>query len=900
MAEVVQTRQRKSTHAGAPRNEVSPKELRNLGQELPSTPERKGVGPVQAGQTSYCFGDFKLDLAKGGLYRSDNEIKLRPKVFEVLTYLAANSGRLVGKDELAKAIWPDSFVTDDSLVQCVVEIRRALADAEQLLLKTIPRRGYIFAATVTQPTQTEAPLASVYDPELPRDGTWATERLSSRRFDIPKPRTSLVGRDQEIAHAAKLLLDPNVRLLSFIGPGGSGKSRLALAVAQATTEAFNGGVQFIGLSAITNPELVGDAIVKALNLLNIANRSIPQLISDQLQEGGPFLLVLDNFEQVLAAAQTVSEILTQCPFIKAVVTTRVSLKIYGEQEFPVSPLMTGAAMQLFEQRSMAVRPSFVITAENRGAIEAICQRLDGLPLAIELAAARTKALSPAAILDRLQSRLDLLIGGASDLPERQKTLRRTIDWSYDLLGEEEQKLFWRFAAFVGGATIEAAEAVCDIRLDLGMNILDGLISLLDKNLIQRVEQNQSQARFTMLETIREYALERLTLSGEESLTRRSHAAYCMVLAEEGNPELDSIARTEWLARCDAEIDNFRAALAWLLENDELEWAIRLSMALFRFWDMREHLTEGRAHLEKLLQHIKSGHIKERGRIFTFLGVLATSQGDYESADASIKRSIALFSELDDQWGIAASWNALAVTARDRGHFDEAESYFETSLKYWRKLPDPISTARCLHNLANAAKMRSAFSRARAALAEATAIFRELGDNTGAAWSMNQSGDLELEQDRIESASNLYREALEIFRETDDRWGCARSLADLGYIHCIQGEFAAAREAYREATELFVQLGHRRGIARAFEGQACVAAANGNAVRAVMLEAAADHLRHQIGATLHGADRARLSQRLCSARDILQSPEGRLAWQRGLEMPLESAILFALNEPDSTS
>ncbi len=605
--------------------------------------------------------------------------------------------------------------------------------------------------------------------------------------------------------------------------------------------------------------------------------------------------MLDNFEQVLAAAQTVSEILAQCPFVKAVVTTRASLKIYGEQEFPVSPLMTSAAMQLFEQRSMAVRPDFAITPENRVAIEAICHRLDGLPLAIELAAARTKVLSPSAILDRLQCRLELLTGGASDLPERQKTLRKTIDWSYDLLSEGEQRLFWRFSAFVGGATIEAAEAVCDTRLDLGMNIFDGLTSLLDKNLIQRVDQNESEPRFTMLETIREYALERLALSREGPSTRRSHAAYCMVLAEEGNPELDPTARTAWLARCDAEADNFRTALDWLLENRELEWAIRLSMALFRFWDMREHFIEGRTYLENLLQLIKSGYVKERGRICTFLGALA--HGDHESADAFLKQSLALYGELDDQWGIAAAWNALAVAARDRGNFEEAESYFEMSLGYWRKLSDPVSTARCLHNLANAAKMRGDFPRATKALAEATSIFRERGDISGAAWSINQSGDLELEQDRIESAHSLYLEALDVFRKTDDRWGCARSLADLGYIHCIRGEFTAAREAYREATELFVELGHQRGVARTLEGLACVAAANGNAIRALILEAAADRLRNQIGAPLPRADRARLTQRLCSAWEILQSAEGKLAWQRGSEMPIESAIQFALGEPD---
>jgi predicted ATPase/DNA-binding winged helix-turn-helix (wHTH) protein len=865
------------------------------------------------------FADCELNAKALELRRGRRTIKLERIPMRVLLMLIQEHGKVVTREAIADRIWGKGvFVdVDNGINTAIRKIRRVLNDDSQSprFVETIAGIGYRFIAT-QEPTegpilaaelahqelaspdhvdQSEAARVALCDPELPHDSRWATERLSTRRFDIPNPRTSLVGREQEVMQASKLLSDPHVRLLSFIGAGGSGKSRMAIAVAHRSSEAFEGGVQFIGLSAITNPELVGDAIAKALNLLNVANRSLQQLICEQLQPGGPLLLVLDNFEQVLPAAQIVSEILAQCPFVKAVVTTRAPLKVYGEQEFPVSPLVTSAAVQLFEQRSMAVRPNFAITAENGTAIEAICRRLDGLPLAIELAAARTKALSPGAILDRLQRRLELLTGGASDLPERQKTLRRTIDWSYDLLSEAEQRLFWRFSVFVGGATIEAAEAVCDTRLDLGMNIFDGLTSLLDKNLIQRVDQNESEPRFTMLETIREYALERLTLSGEVLSMRRNHAAYCIVLAEEGNPDLDPIGRTEWLAGCDIEIDNFRAALDWLFENHELDWAIRLSMALFRFWDMREHLIEGRARLENLLQLVESGYVKERGRICTFLGALATSQGDYESADAFIKRSIALYSELDDQWGIAAAWNALAVATRDRGNFEEAESYFEISLKYWRKLPDPISTARCLHNLANAAKMRGDFPRARTALAEAISIFRELGDIGGAAWSINQSGDLELEQGHIESAQNLYHEALNSFRRSDDRWGRARSLADLGYVHCIQGEFAAACEAYREATELFVELGHRRGIARAFEGQASVAAANGNAIRALILEAAADRLRNQIGAPLTKADRSRLTERLCSARKVLDTGEGRVARQKGSEMSLESAILFALED-----
>jgi predicted ATPase/DNA-binding winged helix-turn-helix (wHTH) protein len=858
------------------------------------------------------FGDCELNAPSFELRRGRRIVKLERIPLQVLLMLIEEHGKVVTREAIADRIWGKAvFVdVDNGINTAIRKIRQVLNDDPQSprFVETIAGIGYRFIAAleptdgpvlVAEPTHHEvAPPVDVDQVEASRVGSRAADLLHSRRFAVPIPRTSLVGREREIAHAAKLLLDPQVRLLSFTGPGGSGKSRMAIAVAQETAEAFKGGVQFVGLGAITNPELVGDAIVKALNLLSVSNRSIPQLICDQLEAGGSLLVVLDNFEQVLEAAQIVSEILAQCSFVKAVVTSRASLKIYGEQEFPVTPLMTSAAVQLFAQRSTAVRPDFAITPENRPAIEAICQRLDGLPLAIELAAARTKVLSPAAILDRLQSRLELLTTGASDLPDRQKTLRRTIDWSYDLLSKEEQKLFWRFAAFVGGATLEAVEAVCDTRLDLGVNIFDGLTSLLDKNLIQRVDQNESEPRFTMLETIREYALERLTLSGEAPSTRQSHAAYCMVLAEEGNPELDPIARTEWVARCDAEIDNFRAALDWLFEQRELDWALRLSMALFRFWDMREHFIEGRARLENLLRLLGSGYLRERGRICTFLGALSTPQGDHESADAFLKQSLAHYRELDDQWGIAASWNALAVATRDRGNFEEAEGYFETSLAYWRMLPDPISTARCLHNLANAAKMRGDFPRATKALAEAISIFREHGDTSGAAWSINQSGDLELEQGRIESAQNLYREALDVFRETDDRWGCARSLADLGSIYCIRGEFAAAREAYREATELFVELGHRRGIARALEGQACVAAANGNAIRALILEAAADRLRDQIGAPLPSADRARLTERLCSARKVLDCTEGRVARLRGSEMSLENAILFALEEPDA--
>lgn len=855
---------------------------------------------METAHTAYRFAEFTLDLARGALFRSGEEVKLRPKVFEVLKYLVENSGRLIGKEEIAKTIWPESFVTDDSLVQCTVELRRALGDPDQRMIKTIPRRGYLFDVAVQASNRSAALPHGVHELSTVQEGMVEIEKLSSRRFDVPVPRTSLVGRGKDVTEAVRLLLDTDTKLLSVTGTGGAGKTRLALAIAKHVAEHFSGGVQFVALASILNPDLVGAAIVKALNLQPVANRTIPQVICDQMEAGGGFLLILDNFEQVLPAAQLVSEILAHCPFIKAMVTTRESLQIYGEQEFPVAPLIGNAAMQLFQQRATAVRPNFAISSENETAIQAICERLDGLPLAIELAAARTKILSPRTILERLQSRLDLLTKGASDLPERQRTLRRTIDWSYDLLNVAEQRLFWRFSAFVGGATLEAAEAVCDTRQDLGIGIFEGLGSLLDKNLVQRVDSPDAEPRFSMLETIREYALERLASSGEEGETRRSHAAYCLVIAEEGNPELDSKERSEWLARCDVEIDNCRNALDWLTQNNQVEWALRLSIALFRFWDMRDMFVEGRTRLETLLRLVQIGYLKERGRICTFLGALGTSQGDYAAADTFLRQSLTFYRELNDHWGIAASWNALAVNTRDRGDFEEAEHYFEQSLEYWRRLPDRLSTARCLHNLANAAKMRGDYGRAANALAEAAFIFEQVGDASGAAWSINQSGDLELEQGRVESAQNLYQNALEAFRKTGDRWGCARSLTDLGWIYTMQGEISAAHTAYREALKQFADLGHRRGIARVLEGASCLAAASGDVFKALTLAAAADHLRSQIGAPLHGAERAKLDKGLSVACEILNSSGGKDAWQKGLDMHLEGAILLALERSSLSS
>jgi tetratricopeptide (TPR) repeat protein len=521
-------------------------------------------------------------------------------------------------------------------------------------------------------------------------------------------------------------------------------------------------------------------------------------------------------------------------------------------------------------------------------------------LAIELAAARTRVLSPSAILDRLQSRLQLLTGGALDLPERQQTLRKTIDWSHGLLNEAEQKLFRRFAAFVGGCTLEAAEAVCNTRRDLGIDLFDGLSSLMDKNLVQRLDRAQSEPRFAMLETIREYAFERLADSGELPAARRAHAAYCLVLAEEGNPDLTPIDRARWLRQCDVEIDNFRFALDWLFHTNDLDWSLRLCAALFRFWDMREHLTEGRARLETVLRLAGAERTEERARLSIFLGALTSAQGDYPAAERFLEQSLYLYEELGDQSGIAASLNAVAITARDRGDYQSAQSNFERSLACWRMLADRLAIARCLHNLANVVKVRGDYPHARWALREATEIFEELGDRNGAAWSINQQGDIARAEGEMAVARALYQRALLAFRETGDPWGSARSLTDLGSIDGEQGDYSAAHAAYREALEIFAGLGHRRGMARALEGSACLSVAQGHAARALTLVAAAANLRRQISAPLPQAEQFKLDRRLLYAWKSLTETEGKDAWAAGSAMSLEEAVQYSLEEPSSTT
>src|SRR5882724_4514560 len=477
-------------------------------------------------------------------------------------------------------------------------------------------------------------------------------QVETRATNLPVQRTGFVGREKEVAAAKELLLRQDVRLVTVTGPGGIGKTRLAAQVASGLVESFPGGTHFVPLSSLSDPGLIASAIVQTLGIREAGGQSPLEILKENLQSSwqAPMLLVLDNFEHLIQAAPTVAELLAMAPNLKILVTSRAALHVYGEHEFPVPALALPdsrsqptveilsqcPAVALFVQRAVAARPDFELSLENASAVTEICSRLDGLPLAIELAAARVKVLSPSSMRTRLASRLQLLTGGARDLPQRQQTLRAAMDWSYDLLSAAEQNLFRRLSVFVGGCNLEGAEAVCDTKGDLDLDLLDGIASLVDKSLVQQVEHAKGEPRFRMLETIREYALEKLETCGEKALTKRAHAAYCLVLAEEQASE-QSAEGTEWLERFTLEHANFRAGLEWLTETGDAEWGLRLGTALFRFWEMREYLAEGRDRLGKLLNLPgAAAPTKARARALFAAGVLAVEQGDYVSADVLVQ------------------------------------------------------------------------------------------------------------------------------------------------------------------------------------------------------------------------------------------------------------------------
>ncbi|HEU4892659.1 MAG TPA: protein kinase [Vicinamibacterales bacterium] len=725
-----------------------------------------------------------------------------------------------------------------------------------------------------------------------------------RRHTLPLQRTTLVGRRSELISVKGMLLDPAVRLLTLTGPGGTGKTRLAIQVAEDLQPLFEGGVTFVNLAPLADSALVASAVAQALGVRESADVPLMTAIAEHLLDLGPSLLVIDNFEQVTDAAAVVKELLDACPALTVLVTSRVVLHIYGEQEFPVPPLalpdfdahappaalMQFAAIAFFVQRAAAGRPDFVLTGRNAAAVVEICRRLDGLPLAIELAAARVKVLPPTELLARLERPLELLTGGARDLPERQRTLREAIRWSYDLLTPAEQTLFRRLSVFRGGFTLEAAEAVGNAAEDLAVDVLDGVASLVDNSLLVQRASEESEPRFVMLETFREYGRERLVSHGEVAATERAHAAYMVVLAEEQTQHQSPAARETWLHACDVEHDNLRAALHFLIDSGDAEWALRLSSALFRFWEQRDHLSEGRKALARVLaMPDAAAPTRLRARALYCASVLADIQGDLAAADTFSRESRDIYLQFGDTKGAATAMTVMAYSAQRQERHADATAIFGETVALWEQLGDESTVDLARSNMAHAAKAGGDTQLAWRLLEQVVASSRARGDVRGFAFALNGLGDVAASEGDRESARRYHLESLARYREIADGWGIARVLSDLGTLHLDAGEYEAADVALRDAIGAFRAIGHQRGVARQLESLAWCATCQSRDRAAVALAAAAAAMRHRISAPAKPPERQIVDRALAQARARLGDADYDEAWQQGTAATLDAVL-----------
>ena len=694
--------------------------------------------------------------------------------------------------------------------------------------------------------------------------------------NLPIPPTQLIGRERELSEIRELVLDRDVRLLTLSGTGGTGKTRLGLQVALDFVGSFKDGVNFVDLSPIRDFDLVFSTIFHALGLQETGEESVFELLKSFLGDKEK-LIFLDNFEQVIEAAPRLTELISACPKLKVLVTSREDLKVRGEQVFPVPPLrlqelsegeehllstlMDNEAIRFFVERAKSVKPQFVVTEGNIKAIAEICVRLDGLPLALELAAARVKLLSPQGISSRLSGEhgytpMSLLTDGARDLPGRHKTLRDTIEWSYDLLDESEKKLFIRLSVFSGGYTLESAEEVCNFERDLDIDILDGLTSLVYKNLLLQEEafskkEVDEDPRFGMLETIGEYATERLQESGEEDEVRRLHLEYYLALAEEAETEFHGPDQLEWIGRLEQEHDNLRAAMEWSLANGKPEAGLELAGALGWFWYMNGYSREVSEWFKKGLS--VNNNIKPilRAKCQGWAAILAVFLGDDVQAAKLYQEGLSLLQDIEDKLPKAELFYFLGAAAYFGG-FENSNELFEESLT----------------------------------------LFRDVGESWGIAYSLRGLG---LALSNYERAVELFKESLEISREMGDRIGIAFVLRNWGLNALYQGDYEQALPLFEESLVFCQELKDRWSIAYILEGLGMVhALGNEKPERAAKILGAAEALREEIGNPIPTSERSLYEKSIDMLRDGLSEGAFEAAWAEGRAMKIEETIEYALS------
>jgi predicted ATPase/class 3 adenylate cyclase/DNA-binding CsgD family transcriptional regulator len=806
----------------------------------------------------------------------------------------------------------------------------ALQDMGKHRLKDLQRPSHLYQLVITG-------LPSDFPP---------LKTLSTHPNNLPIQLTPFIGREKEVTAVGQLLRREEVPLVTLTGPGGTGKTRLALQVAAELSDLFADGIYFVDLAPISDPALVIAAIVQSLGIREVGGQPLLERLKDELQRK-QMLLLLDNFEQVISAAVQVADLLATCPQLKVIVTSRLVLHVQAEQEFFVpslslpdpnhlpdlAALSQYESVALFIRRAQSARPDFQVTNANAPAVAEICARLDGLPLAIELAAARMKLLSPEALLVRLHQPLHVLTGGPRDVAARQQTLRNTIEWSYQLLNAQEQWLFWRLSVFVGGCTLEAIEALCTSLGGEAESLLDTVASLAGKSLLQRMEQQAGQEPcFAMLETIREYALEKLAAGGETEAARRAHAAYFLRLSEEAEQGMAGPQQAVLLELLEQEHDNLRAAMQWSLEQagEGRAMALRLGGALYSFWFVRAYFSEGRDFLERALLRSDEVAAPVRAKALYAASQLNDALGSLDRAETLCEQSLALYRELADTRGIASCLHLLADIAWGRGNLAVARALGEESLMLFRELGDKRSVAYLLYHLGSLAVEQGEYAMGRDLLTESLTINRELGDTRIIALSLfklalsyrlsggdlaqahtlldesfalsrklgdkesianclSLSGMLALDEGDTASARSLNEQALALFKEMQQQHGTALSLYALAQVATIQGDNARSQALYEQGLVVARKSGDKQMINSGMEGLAVAVAAQGDHAWAAQLWGAAEALREAIGTPLPPVERAPYHSAVASSRTKLGEQAFATAWAEGRMLSPEQAL-----------